>query len=302
MDSPPLLVVKVCEPAASLPLSIARAQAYAAAGALVGWRLLPDVAEPSDAAQMAERAVVLIGADSSQILQWINAKWAVIADGIWSEDPAQITQVVDLSRRVAVPFLQGDELLHAPVLAGAITEASEIGPITSGEIRGVHPRDAVSDQELLGLHAPSLLMRALLCLNLLWPAPASTSTDWTLRKSGMAMSEGTRVEVRGSVPAIGGAPSAKIDVSISTHRGRSVIQDLQFSSTTGVVRAEVMPIPALEVNGSPVTLPEAAHSPAQLEMFGMIPMLQLMRRAVHERTQPLTSPSLLATALQILRA
>jgi hypothetical protein len=300
MDSSARLVIRVCEPALALPLSQARAQAYTAAAPLARWELLPKETEPSDASHSAQRAVVLIGADSSEVTRWLRTKWAVIADGIWSEDPAEITEVVNLARAMGQPLVQGDELLHAPVLAGAITEASEIGAITSCEFRGVYPRDWVSDFELLHIHAPSVVMRGLLCLEMLLPPHLRAAMIWDPLNLMQSVGREAQATVRGEIPSTADTPSTRIQMSIATHRGNSVIQDLQFSSATGVVRAELMPTPHLEINGEPIILPEATHTPAQLEWFGMMPMLDLLRRAVRERTQPLTGPSLLAAALQIL--
>jgi hypothetical protein len=297
-----MLAIQVSEPARSRALSLARAQAYAAAGPLADWQLLPEDLEPSYASNIGERAVVLIGAHPAEIAAWLNAQWAVIADGIWSTDPTDIFEVVNLAQRVGQPLIQGDELLHAPVLAGALTEAAEIGAITSCEFRSVHPRDAVVGDELLQLHAPSVVMRALLCLKMLWPTDLGATTNWDALDSTDSRSRGAPITIRGTIAPTSVSPQSRIHVSASTHQGRSVIQDLQFSSATGVVRAELLPTPRLEINGEPVSLPEATHSPAQLEWFGMISMLNLMRRAVTERTQPLTSPNLLATALQILAA
>jgi hypothetical protein len=297
-----VLAIHVSESARSRPLSVARAQAYAASAALTGWRILPEDTEPSQPFHLGERAVVLIGAHSSDITKWLKCKWAVIADGIWSQDPSEITEVVAFAHEVGQVLLQGDELLHAPVLAGALTEASEIGAISSCEFRSMHPHGSVTEAELRSLHAPSALMRAVLCLKVLWPRDLSDVTIWETQITAGSANQGAQVSVRGKIPSTSPSPSpsSRIQVSISTHRGRSVIQDLQFSSAAKVVRAEVLPTPSLEVNGETVRLPEASHSPAQLEWFGMVSMLQLMRRAVRERTQPLTSPSLLATAVDIL--
>jgi hypothetical protein len=300
MTSAPMLVIHVCEPARSLPLSVARAQAYEVAGPLTGWHLLPTDTEPSYSFHIGKRAVVLVGARSSDITQWLRSKWAVIADGVWSHDPADITEVVALAHELGQVLLEGDELLHAPVLAGALTEAAEIGAITSCEFRSVHPQGSVTEAELRSLHAPSVLMRALLCLKVLWPRELSDGAIWeAVTKAGSA-GQAAQITVVGKIPPTSLSPSSRIHVTISTHRGRSVIQDLQFSSATKVVRADVLPTPSLEVNGEPVRLPEPTHIPAQLEWFGMVSMLQLMLRAVRERTQPLTSPSLLATAAEIL--
>jgi hypothetical protein len=305
MSEDPLLVIEIAEPARARPLSVARSQAYAAAAAATNWRVLTERCEPTDPVDTDRRAVVLIGAHSSEITRWLKAKWGVIADGVWSSDPAEIREVVALAQQLGQPLLQGDELLYAPVLSGALTEASEIGAITSVEVRSMHPREVLTTSDLRMVHGPSAMMRLLLSLKVLrlgqeTDVATALSMVWDQIERPEAAGPDTRHVGRMLLPGASTIPPTRLQIVISSHRGQSVIQDLQFSSATAVVRADLMPMPHLEVNGETVVLPEATSSPAQLEWFGMTPMLQLMWRAVMERTQPLTSPSLLADALRLI--
>jgi hypothetical protein len=305
----PSLLISLSPAARALPLSVARAQAYEAAASLAGWKVnstdfSSEVTTPMPASGDVQ-AVVLIGTTASGIADWLESGHGVIADGVWSQDP----EAVEAAGRIAVqqrqPLLQGEELLHAPVLAGALTEAADIGQITSFETRALHPFRANTVQELCDVHGPAVLMRALLCMEMLGTSAADIKWD-TARILGHDHTHPTRdhseritVTWRGRVLAATGEQLTRISVVLSTHPGHTVIHDLQMSSATGVVRAELMPSPQLEVNGESIVIPPAGHSPAQLEWFGMIPMLKLMRRAVTQRSQPRSGAHLLAEALRL---
>jgi len=314
-------VIRLSPAARNQPISIARAQAYEAAAPLAGWTLLPtdpslehDTAFlPADTGPTPDgaMAVVLIGATPTEIGEWLRSGHGVIADGIWSQDPDAAEQVSRIAAGHRQPLLQGDELLHAPVLAGALTEASDIGLITSFETRcllptGLLPTGLHTVEQLCEIHGPGVLMRALLGLEMLMPTTCRAVWDsaQVVRQGptvpGPDASTQSTLTWRGRVLNTKDEAITRVSVVLGTHRGRSVIHDLQMSSAAGVVRAELMPSPSMEVNGESILIPPATHSPAQLEWFGMIPMLKLMHRAVTQRSQPRTGANLLAEALRLI--
>jgi hypothetical protein len=322
LHSAPSLLIAVSASARTQPLSIARAQAYEAAAPLAGWEVrtvehLSDEhlsVEHGKLSQLpsADRAsaVVLIGATPSEISEWLRSGYGVIADGVWTHDP----EVADAVGRIAAehrqPLLQGAELLHAPVFAGALTEAREIGDITSFETRGLYPSGSHPQHNLLETQGPQVLMRALLSLQMLAPAPCEILWDTAQlrdpnqrdRAQGGSSQSGApqfTASWRGRILHGSSAVPGRINVVLGTHSGSSMIHDVQVSSTSGVVRAELMPTPSIEVNGEPIQIPPAEHTPAQLEWFGMISMLELMGRAVTQRSQPVTGPGVFAEALRL---
>jgi hypothetical protein len=304
MSQRPFLRIHISETARQSPLSLARAQAYEAAAPVSGWEVIPSDHE-LDFGRGAPEAVVVIGAPVTEIHDLLVNGHGVLADGIWSDDPAEVEKIVQVAAQHRQPLQQGDELLHAPVLSGALTEACGIGRITTCESRGLRPHHGgpISRQELM-TSAPTVIMRALLLVQVLLPAPVTI--DWDAAQISELPRNGLRATWRAKVSNNQGQSPVLLNVVVATHTGNSVIQDLQVSSATGVVRAELMPTPRLEVNGDPVHITQsdpAAQTtppvPSQLEWFGMVPMLQLFRRATVQRTQPLTGPALLARALRL---
>lgn len=308
------LAIRIAPSVRARPVSIARAQAYEAAARLAGWRVQPlnlEAPVREGLSTTAVTAVVLIGANAAEISDWLRAGHGVIADGNWSGDPDEVDVVAQTAVHHRQPLVHGDELLHAPVFAGALTEAREIGQFSSLETRGLCSFDSQTEGDVVRLLGPPVLMRALLCLQVLGLAPAATVSNnapaaesptqikWDSALISHHESSGTTATWRGRVLNAAGAPTTRLSVVVGSHRGRSAIHDLQVSSAAGVVRAELMPIPSIEVNGQSILIPPAIHSPAQLEWFGMVAMLTLLRRAVAERTQPLTGPRLFAESLRL---
>ncbi len=304
MTRQPLLRIQISEKARQSPLSLARAQAYEAAAPAAGWQLLLSGHDPTP--EKSADAVVAIGAQAMEIHRLLVNGHGVLADGIWSREPAEVNMVAQAAIRYQQPIIHGDELLHAPVLSGALTEASEIGPITSCEARGLHPHHGgvISQPELLA-YAPPVIMRALLSMQVLSSMPLKA--QWKGPEISAQSGNGLRATWRAKVTSNQAQTPSRLSVVVATHTGNSVIQDLQISSATGVVRAELMPAPRLDINGEPIHITQSdpltgpgSHAvPPQLEWFGMIPMLQLLRRATVQRTQPLTGPALFAEALRI---
>jgi hypothetical protein len=293
------LTIRVAPSARARPLSIARAQAYEAAARLAGWRVQPlDLETPvrEGLGNDITDAAVLIGATASEISDWLSAGHGVIADGNWSEDPDEVDEVARIAHQNRQPLVHGDELLHAPVFAGALTEAAEIGQLSSFETRGLHPFNSHTERNVITSLAPPVLMRALLSMRIL---DNTTQITWDSALITDQGGSGTTATWRGGVFNSAGVRTTRLSVVVGSHRGRSTIHDLQMSSSSGVVRAELMPTPSIESNGEPVLIPPATHSPAQLEWFGMISMLSLLRRAVVQRVQPLTGVGLFAEALRL---
>jgi myo-inositol 2-dehydrogenase / D-chiro-inositol 1-dehydrogenase len=69
--------------------------------------------------------------------------------------------------------------------------------------------------------------------------------------------------------------------------GPTPVWDAQVSSATGVVRAELLPEPELEVNGEPVALPPVTAPVPQLEQYGYIGQLQAFLDDLEHGRRPL---------------
>lgn len=296
MSQRPIVGIVTCGTSAQRPLTVARTQAFAACAAPTGWELigadpLSDHRTDLDGAH----AVILIEPTPEDVATHLARGRAVVLDGLNSVTPSQAQHIIDLATTHRQPVMIGDELLYSDALSSALSSATQIGPLTRIETRILHPTGRPSpttaaDWNERGLPA---ILRLLLALRRLRGESASPTWEraQTSRQSGHL-----QITLSGRLP---GTPNIAVTVIVGEHSGRSVINDVQLVSATGVVRGELMPDVHLEVNGEPRALAAPTHSPAQLEVFGMIPMLDLLRRAVHHRTQPLTGPTLLKEALDV---
>lgn len=296
MTQRPILGIVACGASPHRPLVVARAQAFAASAPAAGWDLLA-IDVPGDHGTDLEgaHAVILIDPTPEDVAMHLAHGRAVLLDGANSLTPFEAQNLADRAATHRQPLMIGDELLHADALAAALSAATEIGPLTRIESRILHPTGRPAPTRLAEWNERALpgLFRLLLALRRLCPDGASPIWERVHRsqRSGLL-----QISIHGRVP---GTPDTRITVIVGEQAGRSVIQDIQIVSATAVVRSELMPDVHLEVNGTTRTLASPTHSPAQLEVFGMIPMLDLLRRAVIQRTQPLTGPAVLAEALRV---
>lgn len=296
MTPRPILGISACGTSARRPLTVARTQAFAASAQAAGWDLVG--AHPTDdhcADLEGAQAVILIDPTPEDVAAQLAHNRAALLDGAHSLTPSQAQQIIELAATHRQPVMIGDELLSSDVLAAALSAATQIGPLTSLETRLVHPtgRPAPASCAEWNERCLPVLVRLLLALRRL--RTDSASPIWE-RVQTSQQSGHLQISLHGRLP---GSPATRVTALVGEHAGRSVIHDIQLVSATGVVRAELMPDVHLEVNGDTRALAAPTHSPAQLEIFGMIPMLDLLRRAVLQRTQPLSGPTLLKEALEL---
>ena len=164
--------------------------------------------------------------------------------------------------------LYAENLAYAPVMHEFVRRTRSLGPLNHLEVRAMNPRPTWGDHGSrvwgggaffdLGVHALAVAV--------------------------LAASPARPVEVLARLePVAGGDPSpldehadvrVRFDTGLSvhlvaSHRGETTpMWDAQAASPTGVVRAELAPAPALEVNGDPVPLPTPTSRLPALEQVG----------------------------------
>jgi predicted dehydrogenase len=208
-----------------------------------------------------------------------DARRAVLGGAHVLVEKPLVTTLVDADSLVTVDdeagggrIAYGENLVHSPVVAAAAHRAGAIGTLTYIECRSLQPRpdwgsflDPASGGGVLfdlGVHP--------LAVALLLAGPAATPIAVRAHLDAsrdLAVDDVAQLWLR-------------FDTGVAAHvvaswRHRSTIWDLQASSETGVVRAELEPVPTLEVDGEPVALPppRAGVEPAQLDTFGFVGQL-----------------------------
>jgi glucose-fructose oxidoreductase len=191
-----------------------------------------------------------------------------------------IVAAADVSGHV----LYAENQAFAPVIVRALNLISELGPLGYLELRTLSPRPTWGDflkpgwggGALFDLGAHPIAL-ALLAAGEDEPvavtATITSSDDIEVDDWAEVM-----LEFRSGL-------TARIEVS---WRNTETVWDLQASSATGVVRAELMPEPAIEHNGDPVAVAAAPEgSDPRIHNLGYVEQIRWLARIGAGETNPL---------------
>ena len=186
---------------------------------------------------------------------------------------ADADALVDRDGRV----LYGEHLAHSPVVDALQTMTRGVGAIGYVEIRLLSPRPdwgtyldpAGGGGALFHLGAHGIAL-ALLVL----PDDRPVGVRATVQaSSGLPVDDRAEVLMRFASGAV-----ARVEVDWGAP---SSIWDVQVSSDTDVVRADLLPVAGLEHNGDPVALPPRHHDvDPHIELLGHVAQLQELARVV----------------------
>jgi predicted dehydrogenase len=180
--------------------------------------------------------------------------------------------------------LYAENQAFAPVIVQALRLISELGPLEYLELRTLSPRPTWGDFLTpgwgggalfdLGAHPIALaLLAAGDDMPIRVTATLSSSDDIEVDDGAEVM-----LEFRSGL-------TARVEVS---WRNAETVWDLQASSANGVVRAELMPEPALEHNGEPVAVGAAPEgSDPRIHNLGYVEQIHWLARISAGETSPL---------------
>ena len=197
------------------------------------------------------------------------------------------TTLADADRLVHAAESHGDRLLYAenlaysPVVQALLTRTPGLGPLTHLEVRaqqglptwGAFTTDEWGGGALFDLGAHPLSVALLLASAARAGRPTSVSAR--LRGGpGHDSDEHAEVELTYS----GGLVARVVS---SWQAGPDAHWDAQVASATGVLRADLVPVPSLEHNGEPIALPRptttsTTTTPPEIEQFGYLAQLRAL--------------------------
>jgi myo-inositol 2-dehydrogenase / D-chiro-inositol 1-dehydrogenase len=200
------------------------------------------------------------------------------------------TTLADADRLVALAptgqLMYAENLAYAPVVWEMLRQTKELGPLDYLEVRALQAIPRWGDYTTrawgggalfdLGAHPLALAMM------LARPAEVVHVSAQLRRGTNHPSDEYGEVELTFST-------GLKARVVASWQAGPGPVWDAQASSRTGVVRAELMPSPSLERNGSTIALPKLTANVANLEQFGYVGQLRAMLAASRAKTNPVMS-------------
>ena len=229
-------------------------------GSVVGYSALPAGAD-----------VVVVGTPPhrhrADVLQALHAGAAVVVEKPLATTLADADDIVTAAESSGDRLLYAENLAYAPVVGEVVRRVRALGPLTHLEVRALNPLPtwgSYTTQDWgggalfdLGVHplavavlaaAPALprLVRARL-----EGSPSGRHPSDELADVLVQFDKGLRAHV------------------IASYRGGDTAQwDAQAASDSGVVRAELLPQPTLEVNGDEVPLPSPTGKVPALEHYG----------------------------------
>ncbi|WP_208028076.1 Gfo/Idh/MocA family protein [Rhabdothermincola sediminis] len=236
---------------------------------------------------------------ASEVLRSVRAGTAVLVEPPLAATLAGADAIVDAAARAAAPVLYGESLLHAPVVRTALDRVRMIGPIDRIEVRAQHtPGDRrVGAEPGVETGALAEVGTRALAVALAVAEPAEpVAVQARLEYAGPGQTDDwAEVTLRFAGGAVATVVASRREPE------PAAVWDLQVSSPTGVVRAELAPTPSLEHDGEPVPVvatPAAGDVP-QLEQFGYLQQLRTAAAAAG-RAHDLRGPILGRKVLEVL--
>lgn len=254
----------------------ARATTYAA---------LCDGSEPADLVVVAtppgchaDDAIALLGTGASVLVEKPLCRTLADAD-----------RLVDAATAAPGRLTYAENLAYAPVVQQLLVRVPRLGALEHLEVRalqglptwGDFTTDAWGGGALFDLGAHPLAV-ALLCAN----AGGAGAPVWV--RASLRGGAGHRSDEHAEVQ-LGFASGLVATVVASWQAGPVPMWDAQLASSTGVLRAELLPEPSLEHDGAPVSLPAVRAKVPEIERFGYLDQLRAAWAARVDGAEPTMS-------------
>ena len=213
-------------------------------------------------------------------LQAIRAGVVVMVEKPLATTLGEADQLVDAGGRL----LYAENLAFSPLVVATHQLVSQIGQLEFIEIRQLSPRPTWGDfldpargggvLFDLGSHAVALAL-------LLAGADAPVSVEATLsRSTDIHVDDDAEVFI-----TFASGLRARIETNWTNP---DAVWDIQVSSSTGVVRTELMPQPSIEHNGDPIALaPTLSDVDPHLDQLGYIAQMQMLQDIVNGSPSPI---------------
>lgn len=205
-----------------------------------------------------------------EVVRALRGGSSVLVDAPLAATLADADTIVDAAT-TAGPVVYGESLLFAPIVRAALSRTRALGPIQRIEVRALHARAERGDAPAGG--SGGVLFEAgvhplAVALALAEPAEPIAVRARLDPGDDLWVDDHAEVELR--------YPGGLVATVVASWREDTPVWDLQASSATGVVRAELLPTLSLEHDGEPVPVPGplAVSDVPQLEQFGYLAQLE----------------------------
>ncbi len=190
--------------------------------------------------ELAAEAVGL-SAPATLVVSSVRQHGAVVLDALASGRAVLVEKPLAASVREAAAIeaadtghrlLYGENLAYSPIVRLALDHIERMRPLTHIEVRSLSARTFDGDHEPFDLDAQAIALALLIA------------------------GDDAPVDVRGTHPSFDVVFASGLIAHIETGNSEhTAVWDLQASSASGVVRAEMFPSCEVEVDGEPIPLP-----------------------------------------------
>jgi predicted dehydrogenase len=205
-------------------------------------------------------------------IRLLDAGYHVVVEAPIACSLADADRLIDAEQRVGRPVLYSEHLVASPVIDGLLADVADIGALTHLSARAIQAPPtwrtttghewgggALFD---LGVHPVGVALRTAMEAGAGAPAQLTAvitdaSTDWEHATVRLHFAAGLVATI-----VVGWQPGATPD------------WDVQASSASGVLRAELYPQPSLERNGEPVGTGARPPGPSLVDDYGYAPQLK----------------------------
>ncbi|MFM2076229.1 MAG: hypothetical protein RJA49_119 [Actinomycetota bacterium] len=239
---------------------------------------------------------------AADAIRYLDAGAAVLLEKPLCRTLDEADRLVEAAARHGGRLLYAENLAYAPVVQRMVANAGLVGRVTNLEVRslqglpgwGAFTTDEWGGGALfdLGVHP---LAVAMLLANAVGEGRV-TAVDATLRGgTGHGSDEHADVHLHF-------ASGFSAHVVSSWQAGPEPLWDVQLAGDTGVLRAELLPVPRLEHNGDEVALPAAGGPLAVLDQLGYAGQLRALVDDLGAGREPVMSAAFGREVLQVVLA
>ena len=236
---------------------------------------------------------------AADAIRYLDAGAAVLLEKPLCRTLAEADSLVSAAERHDNRLLYAENLAYSPVVGAMLDRVGDLGPLTTLEVRSLQALPtwgAFTTDEWGGGALFDLGVHPLAVAMLLARPAAVVAVRATLRGGvGHGTDEHAEVDLHFSSGLRGRIVS-------SWQSGPEPLWDAQVSSATGVLRAEMLPVPSLERNGEPIPLPPAGASIAAAEQYGYVGQLRALVDDVAHRRRPMMDASFGRDVLDVVCA
>ncbi len=206
----------------------------------------------------------------------LEAGYHVVVEAPLACTLADADRLIETEERVGRPVLYSEHLAAAPTVDGLLVRVDGIGALTHLSARASQPPPSWRPEDGIDAHwgGGALFDLGVHPVGLTLRTAAESGAGRPVSLSAVIVDAGTRHE-HGTI-RLRFESGLVATVAASWRPGSAPDWDLQASSASAVLRAELYPSPTLEHNGNPVSIgaPIRANGPSLVDDYGYAPQLK----------------------------